>query len=171
MAKKRIVIADTNREYILAIQACFVEEFYSKSKSEDVDIELITDQDYYNRLFAIPQKIDVLVISEELYSQNLQKHDITYIFQMMECCEESNKAIKNVHCIQKYSSFKEIMSQIIAVSGEIDDKKRDESKIITVYSASGGTGKTSLAIGLAVALVKNYKKVLYINCFLQVLFA
>ena len=31
------------------------------------------------------------------------------------------------------------------------------------YSASGGTGKTTLAMGVAASLTKNYKRVLYVN--------
>ena len=45
----------------------------------------------------------------------------------------------------------------------IRDDGNQETQVILFYSASGGTGKTTAAIGVSASLAKNYKKVLYIN--------
>ena len=79
MAKPRIIIADTDISYIIPLQLKFVEEFFEK-----VEIEIITDKEYYNQLFSTPQKADILIVSEELYDVSLQRHNIGNIFLMTE---------------------------------------------------------------------------------------
>lgn len=63
MDKPRIIIADTDENYIMSLQLKFAEEFFEK-----IDLEIITDINYFKELFSSHQKIDLLVISEEFYS-------------------------------------------------------------------------------------------------------
>lgn len=161
MAKPRIIIADTDINYIFPIQLKFVEEFFDK-----IDIEIISDEGYYRELFSTPQKIDILIVSEDLYSLEVQRHNIAHIFVMSEQNEEEQTSDLNVNHIFKYTSIKEIFNEIISKSAnvlKIDSKENQETQIIMVYSASGGTGKTTVATGLCASLTKNYKRVLYIN--------
>ena len=114
---------------------------------------------------ASPQKADILVVSEELYDTSLQRHNISNIFLMTEQYEENQTAELNVNRIFKYTSIKEIFNEITGKSASAlkIQKERQEPKIVLVYSACGGTGKTTIALGIAAALTQNYKKVLYIN--------
>lgn len=61
--------------------------------------------------------------------------------------------------------IKEIFSEITGKSASAlkIQKERQEPKIVLVYSACGGTGKTTVAMGISASLTKNYKRVLYIN--------
>ena len=61
MAKPRIIIADTDAGYIIPLQLKFAEDFFEK-----VDLEIITDTNYFESLFSTPQKIDILIVSEDL---------------------------------------------------------------------------------------------------------
>ena len=61
MAKARIIIADTDESYIQSIQLKFVEEFFEK-----IDLEIITDKEYFERLFWVPQRGEILIVSEDL---------------------------------------------------------------------------------------------------------
>ena len=54
MAKPRIIIADTDLNYIIPLQLKFVEEFFDL-----IDLELITDQDYFSKLFSMSQKASI----------------------------------------------------------------------------------------------------------------
>lgn len=161
MAKPRIIIADTDVNYIMPLQLKFVENFFEK-----VDLEIITDADYMKELFSTPQRVDILVISEDLYDQALQRHSITKIFLMTEQYEEEGTADLRVIRMFKYTSIKEIYNEITGKSAEILRVKtvgKKETEIVLVYSACGGTGKTTVALGISACLTKNYKKVLYIN--------
>lgn len=161
MAKPKIIIADTDLNYILPLQLRFAEELF-----EQVDLEIITDAELFNKTFALPQKADILVVSEELYDPLLQKHNIGYIFLMTEQYEEDQTDELNINRIFKYTSIKEIFNEIIGKSAsvlKVDLGKKQEPQIVLVYSAGGGTGKTTVALGMAACLTQNYKKVLYIN--------
>ena len=160
MSKARVIVADTDINYIIPLQLKFAEEFF-----DAIDLEIISDRSYFEELFASPQKADILVVSEELYDTSLQRHNISNIFLMTEQYEENQTAELNVNRIFKYTSIKEIFNEITGKSASAlkIQKERQEPKIVLVYSACGGTGKTTIALGIAAALTQNYKKVLYIN--------
>ena len=161
MAKPRIIIADNDINYIIPLQLKFAEDFFEK-----VDLEIITDEIHFDTLFSTPQKADILIIAENLYKQTMQRHNISHIFVMKEQYEEEQTADLNVNHIFKYTSIKEIFNEIIGKSADvlkIDKVTSQETQIVLFYSASGGTGKTTVAMGVSASLTKNYKRVLYIN--------
>lgn len=161
MAKPRIIIADTDAGYIVPLQLKFVEDFF-----EAVDIEIITEVSYFEALFSTPQKADILIVSEDLYSQAMQRHNIAHIFVMNEQYEEDQTADLNVNHIFKYTSIKEIFNEITGKSADVLKIKKggkNETQVVLFYSASGGVGKTTAAIGVSASLTKNYKRVLYVN--------
>lgn len=161
MAKPRIIIADTDVNYIIPLQLKFVEDFF-----ELVDIEIVTEGDYFETLFSTPQRAEILIVSEDLYSQAMQRHNISHIFVMNEQYEEEQTADLNVNHIFKYTSIKEIFNEITGKSADVLKIKKDgkqETQVVVFYSASGGTGKTTVAMGVSASLTKNYKRVLYIN--------
>lgn len=161
MAKPRIIIADTDISYIIPIQLKFVEDFFEK-----VDIEIITDKEYYERLFSTPQKADIVIVSEDLYDISLQRHNIGNLFLMTEQYEDDQTGDLNVNRIFKYTSIKEILNEITVKSAgvlKIEKNRKQETQVVLFYSASGGTGKTTVAMGVSASLTKNYKRVLYIN--------
>lgn len=161
MAKPRIIIADTDISYIIPLQLKFVEDFFEK-----IELEIITEEDYFETLFSTPQRADILIVSEELYSQAMQRHNISHIFVMNEQYEEEQTADLNVNHIFKYTSIKEIFNEITGKSADvlkIEKNGKQETQVVLFYSASGGTGKTTAAMGVSASLTKNYKRVLYIN--------
>lgn len=160
MPKPRVIIADADASYINPLQLKFVEEFF-----EEIDLELITEETYFNELFSTPQKADALVVSEDFYDSDLQRHNIGCIFLMTEQQEEDQTDELKVNRIFKYTSIKEIFNEIIGKCEGLHkkDAKKKECQIILVDSACGGTGKTTVALGISACLTKNYKRVLYIN--------
>ncbi|MDY3747032.1 MAG: AAA family ATPase [Lachnospiraceae bacterium] len=161
MTRPRIIMADEDFNYIIPLQHKFAEEFFNK-----IDLEVITDRNYFLHLFSTPQQADVLIISEKLYDASLQKHNINHIFLMMEQYEENVTASLNINRLFKYTSIKEIFNEITGKSAGVFQLDRDVKKntqIIVVYSACGGVGKTTVAMGISASLTQNYKNVLYIN--------
>lgn len=161
MAKPRIIIADTDVNYIIPLQLKFAEDFFEK-----IDLEIIADKSFFGELFAAPQRADILIVSEELYEPSIQRHNISHIFVMGEQYEEEQTVDLNVNHIFKYTSIKEIFNEIIGKSADVLKIQKDgkqETQVVLFYSASGGTGKTTAALGVSASLTKNYKRVLYIN--------
>ncbi len=160
MYKPRIIIADEDINYILPLQVKFAERFFEKA-----EIEIISEKGYFDELFSFPQRVDVLIVSESLYTQGLQRHNVGHVFVLSEQKIENDED-SNVDVVFKYASIKEIVNEIIYKSADVlggDTTEVKDTQVILVSSACGGVGKTTLAIGIAGALAKNYKRVLYIN--------
>lgn len=160
MERPRIIIADTDINYIAPLQLKFVEDFFEK-----VDVEIITDFEYFEELFSVPQSADILIISEQFYSQEMQRHNIAHIFVMNEQYNEEQMTAPNVTHVFKYTSIKEIFNEIIGKGADSlrEENAPQDTKVVMCYSACGGTGKTTVAMGIATSLTKSYKRVLYIN--------
>lgn len=157
MAKTKIILADLDEKYLAPIEMKFLEEL-----DDDIEMEVISRIEYFEEYFQQPRSADILVISDELYSSDLQKHGINHVFVLVEQMTQGSTEELLIKKIFKYSSTKEIYSQ---VSGVIrpEGTQKQKTTVIVVTSASGGTGKTTLAMGISSCLVKNYKRVLYLN--------
>lgn len=162
MSLTRILIAETDEQYLMPFERKFVEEFGDKA-----EINIITDLEYLKIFFSKPQNIDILVINEKIYNSSFQKHNILNTFLLSEKeCEENITADLDINHIYKYTSIKEIYNTIINnVTTRVSDnsKNEKETRVIMVHSPIGGVGKTTTAIGIAGALAKAYKKVLFLG--------
>ena len=159
MAKPVIVLADTDENYLSPLEIKFLEELNDK-----IELEIITDSDYFNEHFSTPQNAEILVVSEDLYTNELNKQSISKIYVLTESLDEGGTEALDVKKIFKYTNTKEIYNQIMATSSiTAKSKKEKETTVVLVYSAAGGTGKTTIALGISEALAKGFNKVLYID--------
>lgn len=74
MSKPLIIIADTDELYLTNLERKFLEEF-----DDQIDLEIISDADYFEKRFETPLSVEILVVSEKLYSSSLQKHNISNV--------------------------------------------------------------------------------------------
>jgi cellulose biosynthesis protein BcsQ len=162
MSRVSIVLVDTDERYLMPLELKFINEF-----GENGDIVVITEIEYLNEYFSSPKNIDLLIINENLYSSELQKHNIQSIFILKEQLDDQDTGDISVNSIYKYTSVKEIYNEIINNTSKAglkhEFKEAEATKVIMVYSPVGGVGKTVVSIGLSAALSRAYKKVLYIN--------
>ncbi len=161
MAKHKIIIAETDPEYVIPLELRFLEELPS-----DTELEVITEPEYFRSFFAQPVNAEILIVSRELYSPELKKHSFKRIFVLTEADDAPDEPDGTVQNIYKYTSLRYIYSQVMfsltgdAESGEAAAK---ETQVIVVHSAIGGAGKTSVAMGLCGCLTQNFRKVLFID--------
>ncbi len=161
MGKPVIILADTDEQYLAPLEIKFLEALDDK-----VELEIITDTGYFRQHFASPQNAEILLVSEELYSGELQKQNISNIYVLTESIEESDTEDLGIKKIFKYTNTNEIYNQIMATSrGKMQKElsKTKETIVVLFYSAAGGVGKTTLAMAMCGGLKKNFKKVLYVN--------
>lgn len=159
MAKSTIILADIDENFLTPLELKFLEELDDK-----IELEIITEPAYFREYFSSPKGVDVLVVSEELYSSELQKHNINNIFVLTESIDEGGTEDLGVKKIFKYTSTQEIYKEVSLLSS-IDNNRviEKETIIVLVYSASGGAGKSTIALGISASLAKSFNKVLYIN--------
>lgn len=160
MAKPRIVLVDTDTEYLLALEVRMVEAF-----GESIELEVIDDTQYLDEFLSRALRMDILVVSERLCDQRILQSDVGRLYRLTE--EEGflgeNSNILNVF---KYANFQKIFSEIEFGAKQFVRTSTNETqrtKTILVYSAIGGAGKTTVALGLCENLVAIHKKVLYID--------
>lgn len=159
MSKSTIILADADANFLTPLEFKFLEEL-----DDNAELEIITDPAYFSDYFLTPQSANVLVVSERLYSSELQKHNISSIFVLTENIDEGGTEDLGITRIFKYTSTQEIYKEVISLSA-IDTNVTTEKKtvIALVYSASGGVGKSTIALGISASLAKGFNKVLYIN--------
>ena len=159
MNKPLVVLADTDASYLVPLEDKLTEELY-----DQIELEIITDREYFNEYFSMPRKIDTLIISKDLFSQEIMRHDVTDFFVLS---EEHEKIVStnNVTQIFKYSSTKEIFNQIIYKNRQMLDIQisHRETEVVLVTSPIGGAGKTSISLALSSSLAQSHKRVLYIS--------
>lgn len=156
MGKIRIILAETEETVLTALELKFIYEL-----RDTVELEVISSVQYFSRFFSVHQKADILVCGQELYSPELKRHDIDKVFLLCESISAVGTADLDVERVNKYSNPKIVMDQVL--NGTKISSKKKEPIVAMVYSASGGTGKTTVALGVCAALAKDFKRVLYIN--------
>lgn len=160
MPGPKIVIVDDDISYVIPLQAGLAEEY-----TNQIEIEIITEIKYLNEFFSAPQKIDLLIVAEKFYSEDLKKHLIKKILLLTENEEGNKETSANTISLFKYSSVREIFNVINSRSTGIRrmEEQDNNTQIIVISSACGGVGKTTISLGLCGALEKDYKKVLYVG--------
>lgn len=156
MTKLQVLLADSDEKYLAPLELKFLETY-----GDQVELNTITDKDYFELFFSSPKEIDVLLIKEGWYNSELDKHRIHRLFLLTEP-NQGNKLIDKHTLINKYTSIKRIFSEIIEQSNLIN-LANNKTEVFMVYSPIGGVGKTTIALGLSSALTKQHKRVLYIN--------
>lgn len=161
MGKPRVILADTDENYLVPLEMKFLEEL-----GDDIDLEVITDPEYFRNLFSRPQVADILAVSQDLFEEGLLRHMIPNTFLLGELPDDELSRRLDIPYIYKYSSLKEIYGKIMAYSSDtlsVKTRHGSSRNLLLVCSASGGVGKTTLALGICTCLSQNFKRVLYIN--------
>lgn len=161
MDKFTILIVDSDEKYMSALEMKFAREL-----GDYIDLIIITDVAYLREYFATPQTISILLINERLFSESFLKHDIATIFLLTDDAPDHENIETSYELIYKYTSANDIFHKVISdniLSKITNNKERDRTKTLMIYSPIGGSGKTVTALALCAELTRMYKKVLYIN--------
>ncbi|MCL1976210.1 MAG: AAA family ATPase [Firmicutes bacterium] len=159
MAQFTIVLADTDERYLTLLEKRFIE-----TCKDNAEIIIITEEEYLNTFISKPQSIDILVIQEELFNNDFEKHNIANTFILTEQKVSADDSLPKR--LYKYTNIIEIFNDILnesALKNFHGIKGSEYTKSVLVYSPIGGIGKTFSAIGLSVALAKAHKRVLFLS--------
>lgn len=154
----RIVIADSNKEYM---------EYFRRAAeinyASQLEISLFSKEDSLKKCL-IEKKCDILLISETM-EQALEEYNCGKLL----LTEDKGVERKNgCRAVYKYQKIEEIYRVIVSEYAELKEKegivfkKKGNAKMISVLSAGGGTGKTTVCFALAKLLCSMKKEVLYV---------
>lgn len=166
MATITVLIVEQDERYVDKLAMKFLEEM-----KDDISLEIITDMEYLKEYAATPRKVDVLLINENCITEDISKQNIRLKIILRETEQtpsEQGRDQQNIFSICKYSNLQEIYYR---VQGKIRNTftaygnavRKKDSSLLMVYSPIGGSGRTSVAMGICSALSEAGKKVLYVN--------
>lgn len=162
MEKPKIIIADTDESYVIPLLNKFVEGLF-----DNVDFEIITDAGYFEEYCCTPHTASILIVDEQLYNSLVfRNQDIKNIFVLVSEKEDGSTTDLGVERIKKYTTTEDIYNAVINKSGlylTLKNVNKKATKVIVFYSACGGVGKTTLAMGASSCLANEYNRVLYLN--------
>jgi len=161
MAKPLFILADLNRDYILPLEIKLVETFQDR-----IDLEVVDDAQYLSTLLTAARRIDVLIITDRLYNGVSSNADIGITYKLTEDSTLPAQEGQTVKTLFKYSNIQKIFGEIEYGARQfikVEPGHAEKTKTVIVYSAIGGIGKTTIALGLCANLVNNHKKVLYVD--------
>ncbi len=169
---KHIVIADPDHEYIKSFEEKLIKSFYYEAS-----IQIITSREYLENYFRLHRDIDVLLISRKFYGEFLKEHNISHIMLIDRKINMDPDSEDSGRMVLKYRTKEEIFEFIknsLAGISEDDDGFEDfdipeetqekKTRVITVYSPIGGSGKSLAAIALAKKLKKLGESAIVIGC-------
>lgn len=159
--KLNMLVVCQDEEYLKSIEYKLAEAL-----AERVNISYISDCECLKIYNAQPKDIDILMIEEDLYKEVISRQNCKSVYLLLEDQNtvDRQESIGNKNVVYKYSSIRVIIDKI---DGSLLQKKKSiantNTKIVSVYSPIGGSGKTTIAVGLAKQLGMKGYKVLYIS--------
>lgn len=156
MEKRNMIIVDSDERYIKNLM-----NYINKNYSNIFNTTCFTDYLYMEEYIKKQKKTDIILISLELFKDNISKLKDRFVIILTESLSEYD----GHSCIKKYQSAEKICRDIIK-KYEVDRKDIEDNKdtnVITFYSPIGGIGTSTLAISTAYFIGQMGKKVLYVN--------
>lgn len=159
MEKCKIILADSDLSYLSAIELLLLREY-----GNQIDLQLVTEGSCLDTLFREPRRIDILVINESLWQENFRRQDIRQVFLLSEEEHPRVRTEDNDILLYKYTSAREIFASInIVLRRFIGVRTQAASRLVMLYSPQGGSGKTTLAMGICSGLASLGSRVLFLN--------
>lgn len=122
--------------------------------SEGINISVISDLNYLKEYSKSDHKVDLLIVDEKCleYTERIIAANRVVVIEQNEISEG---------CVYKYGGAQAVLRGL--PDGFIKSDGLNESKLIKVATVTGGSGKTTTALGVANALFSIGRKVLYMN--------
>ena len=162
MSRLNLLIADTDKYYAGSLASYMVSVC-----SEVFNVMCCTSGAFLQELLGNGTDIDILLICTELYMQQTAACEIPCVIVLAEGTPIDG--FKDINTVNKYQHAKKLVDAITAIfSGRPGDgaglsRGGGSAALAAVYSASGGTGKTSVAQSIAAMCGHLGKSVLYIS--------
>lgn len=169
-----IVIADKDKNYICPLLQKVIQQY-----GQSVEIAVFTQKESLERFLREHFQITVLVASEEFEIRIPAECHIQHRVNLTDRNSEAKFAGKGRNVFfYRYSPLELLFHVISSYCGEVMEDRNGETEktsVILVSSAAGGTGKTLVALALAVNLKNMGKRALYLDaewlqnfsCYLQ----
>lgn len=163
MRKLSLLLVDSDEDYLKALSSYLSINYFNEFK-----ITSISSKEYFDKYLSTVQGIDILLINKNMFNMEIEKKFINTIILLGD--EKENFDINEYGYIFKYSKANKIYSEIHRLFLQENPNIMDDvshgkkmTKVTSVYSPIGGSGKTIFSITAALKLAENSHEVLYLN--------
>lgn len=162
MKKLQLVIADSDPLYLRS----FGEYILSSKLNEKFEIKLFSNSLSLAQYIETKQHVDILLIQPELHDPKVfSSYDGVTVY----LAEEEGQPAEGVLSLFKYKPLNQLLSSTLSayyehhatMSGIAGNDGK--TKVVSVYSPSGGSGKTTFAVSMGRQLAMKGNKVFYLN--------
>lgn len=165
MGKLNLIILDQDIRYLEGIK-----NYFSENYSEEFTIATFNNFESMKERMMTLSKKNILLVNEGLYEEEIRQLGIDAVVILSEGRYKDRKyPYPVINKFQIGSSIhkeivKEYNAQVMDKVEKVNEKENNiNTKLITIYSPIGGSGKSLLATGLAMNLSIKGAKVLYVN--------
>lgn len=158
-----MVVADADKQY----NEAFVNYILNNCSNRFLITTFFNKDNLYNDLTKKSNnKIDILLVAEDIYEEDLTKFDVDVIIILT---KNKNCSYSDLNYINKYQRIDILLNNVLNIYSEKNQNftynmvGNNETKIVAVYSPVGGIGKTTLSVGCGIQSALNGKSVLYVN--------
>lgn len=163
MGRLSLVIADTDEAYVESIV-----DYLMINHSQRFQVSSFTKREFlYEFLSGNTKKIDILLISNDLFSESLPKENITSIVLLV--AGKLPQEIEGTSSVSKYQHGDKLVGNIVSIFSEktenpvVKAQGDKKTKVIAVYSPTGGSGKTTIAVCSSIQCARRGLGVFYLN--------
>ena len=159
--KISLVIGDQDTDYIELLANYIRNTDYATR----FDLKLFSEVEHLQNYLSSDQKTNILLVTKELLPEAYDEEQIDYVITLV----DHNEANSDISQIFKYQALDQLLSTMISNYYERHGKKghgtadKTSTNIISVYSATGGTGKTTVAYNVAKTISAEDHQVFYLN--------
>lgn len=160
MGRLSLVIADYDAEYIQNF-----EKYLITYHPKRFELSSFSAAEPLNAYLGASHKIDILLVSSKMYMElnNTGKQEIVLILS-----ENGSVTPPELETVNKYQHMDRLVSEVIrlytlASRKECPVSGNEGTRIISVVSPAGGTGKSSIAAGCSILCAGRGMRVFYLN--------
>lgn len=163
LSKVNLLIADADEQYVEGLVAFLSENYYKLFQ-----ITSFTNSEHLSKYLVFEgHKIDVILINENILIDKdlIDKIKIKVNFTNNKIKEDK----QGNYCIHKFQSCDKIAMSLLDIFTEgsekqvVGDKGYKRTKVISIFSPIGGSGKTSFAVALSKKLTSLSYTCFYLN--------
>lgn len=159
MIKKKMILADEDEQYLKEVRHEFME------RVSQLELITFTKKEKLYQFLKQGSEADILVIDEALAQDRL---DDLFLPATCIALSSSMDSIEGFEVVKKYQRMESLINAILLKyaqdSGALEVVRGDShTKMVAFYSPAGGTGKTTLAMAMAVVGARMGFQTLYLN--------
>ncbi len=161
MGRLRLVIADTDKDYLLSLEKYLVLKYPQR-----FDIFLFSSVEKLSDFLMNAEQKEIMLISSKMYNSTLKLKSVDTVVILLE--NEDEPLIKGFERIKKFQHTDKLVTDIFRIYSSRTTNTcfvsgGKNTRIICVYSPAGGTGKTSIAVGCSILCAGLGFKTFYLN--------